>query len=206
MSMTLLTAPSVEPLTWAEVKAFLRLDSDAEQSLGNTFIMTARQLVENYTGRALISQRWRMSLDAWPRPVQQSSYSTTACVVNMFTQRVFLPKIPVLAVESVKVFAANGTSVTIPATAYSVDLISGKLAFLESAVLVDPSKSVGGIEIDFSAGYGTSASSIPMPLKQAMLVLVALSFEERIPEQAMFPAAVAALLKPYRFAKISGHL
>jgi hypothetical protein len=201
--MTLLTPPSVEPLTWAEVKAFLRLDSDAEQSLGNTFIIAARQLVENYTGRALLSQRWRMSLDAWPRPVQQSSYSNTGCVVNMFARRVFLPKIPVLDVETVKVFASDGTSVTLPETTYSVDLISGKLAFLPSAALVDPSKSVGGIEIDFSAGYGTSASSVPAPLKQAMLVLVALSFEERIPEQGSLPAAVAALLKPYRFAKIS---
>jgi hypothetical protein len=203
MSMTLLTPPSVEPLTWAEVKAFLRLDSDAEQSLGNTFIMAARQLVENYTGRALLSQRWRMTLDAWPRPVQQSSYSATGCVVNMFARRVFLPKIPVLAVETIKVFAVDGSSVTLPETAYSIDPISGKVAFSSSAVLVDPSKPTAGIEIDFSAGYGTTAESVPAPLKHAMLVLVGLSFEERIPEQGALPTAVASLLKPYRFAKIS---
>jgi uncharacterized phiE125 gp8 family phage protein len=95
--------------------------------------------------------------------VPQSRYRNTGCVVNMFTRCVFLPKIPVLAVETVKVFAADGTSVTMPAAAYSVDLISGKLAFLPSAALVEPSKSVGGIEIDFSAGYGTSATSIPAP-------------------------------------------
>jgi uncharacterized phiE125 gp8 family phage protein len=77
------------------------------------------------------------------------------------------------------------------------------VAFSSSAVLVDPSKPTAGIEIDFSAGYGTTAESVPAPLKHAMLVLVGLSFEERIPEQGALPTAVASLLKPYRFAKIS---
>ncbi len=62
----LLAGPAEEPVSLGEAKAFLRLDGDAEDGLVTTLIAAARLHLEGTTGRALVSQSWRVVLDAWP--------------------------------------------------------------------------------------------------------------------------------------------
>lgn len=67
MTYALITPPSAEPLTLAEVKAHLRLDGAEEDVLLLSLIRTARQFIERETGLCLITQSWRLYLDRWPR-------------------------------------------------------------------------------------------------------------------------------------------
>ena len=66
MASLLLTPPALEPLTLDEAKAYLRVDTAADDDLIAALIAGARIHVEAQTRRALITQSWRLVLDAWP--------------------------------------------------------------------------------------------------------------------------------------------
>ena len=66
MASILLTAPAVEPLSLAEAKAFLRVESSDDYDVIAALIAGARIHVEAQTRGALITQSWRLVLDAWP--------------------------------------------------------------------------------------------------------------------------------------------
>jgi uncharacterized phiE125 gp8 family phage protein len=67
MSLQLLAPPAAEPVTLAEAKAHLKLDTSDEDALVAALITAARARAEWHTGRAFVTQRWRLRLDAWPQ-------------------------------------------------------------------------------------------------------------------------------------------
>ena len=58
MALTLITAPTTEPVTLAEARLHLRLDSDftADDDLIEVLIQSAREAAEQELGVALITQ------------------------------------------------------------------------------------------------------------------------------------------------------
>ena len=66
MSAILLIPPSAEPWSVAEAKAFLRVEHDDDDAVIAALIAAARFHVEALSRRALLVQRWRFVLDAWP--------------------------------------------------------------------------------------------------------------------------------------------
>lgn len=73
--LQLLTAPSVEPLTIAEAKAYLYETGTGQDAVITRLIRTAREMVEAITRRALLTQVWqlngegelyRLPLPLWP--------------------------------------------------------------------------------------------------------------------------------------------
>ncbi len=64
MSAFLLKAPAVEPLSLAEAKAFLRVETSDDDEVIGTLIAGSRIHVEAQTRRALITQNWRISAGA----------------------------------------------------------------------------------------------------------------------------------------------
>jgi len=70
MTSTLIAPPGEEPVTLAEAKAFCRIDGSDEDALVNALIAAARLQVESLTGRALITQTWRLTMACAPRLVE----------------------------------------------------------------------------------------------------------------------------------------
>jgi uncharacterized phiE125 gp8 family phage protein len=64
MSSLLLTAPAVEPLSLAEAKAFLCVEMPDDDDLIGALVAGSRIHVEAQTRRALITQSWRLAIDA----------------------------------------------------------------------------------------------------------------------------------------------
>ena len=62
MTSYLIAGPGEEPVTLAEAKAFARIDGDDEDALVAALIAAARLHVESLTGRALVTQTWRLVL------------------------------------------------------------------------------------------------------------------------------------------------
>ena len=59
----LVTDAATEPLTLAEVKTFLRIDTTDYDAILTPLIKTARQLCEKITGRDMINKTWKTYLD-----------------------------------------------------------------------------------------------------------------------------------------------
>ena len=70
MTSYLIAGPGEEPVTLAEAKAWCRIDAADEDTLLTALIAAARLHVEALTGRALITQTWRLVLNHVPRLVE----------------------------------------------------------------------------------------------------------------------------------------
>lgn len=71
MNVTLITGPTLEPITLAELKLHLRIEDSivedfAEDTLLDDDITASREHVEDITRRALNTQTWEYFLDGWP--------------------------------------------------------------------------------------------------------------------------------------------
>ena len=66
MNLRLVTAPNEEPVTLNEAKDWLRVSGSEEDFLINSLIVTARQNVEAFLQRAVITQTWELGLDEFP--------------------------------------------------------------------------------------------------------------------------------------------
>lgn len=180
MTLFLISGPAEEPVTLAELRAHLRLDTGDEDAVLTAFITAARAVLEGETRRALVTQVWRLLLDEWPGA------------------EVKLPLAPVAAVTEVTV---DGPGALDPAF-YETALQGDEPRIVAAGVWPRPMRRVAGIAIDFTAGYG-DAAAVPAPLKQAVLMLAAHWFEHREPvsfgeARTEIPATVSALAAPYR--------
>ena len=135
--------------------------------------------METEIRRVLIAQTWRAILDEVP------------------ADRVVLPVAPVLSVDAVRALNGAGVPALLTVADYSFQAADGSLRITGA-----PPGAVS-IEVDFTAGYGTSAAEIPQPLRQAIRMLVTHWFEHRSAvtlgdAAAATPAGYRELLAPYR--------
>lgn len=70
MGLIRISNPAAEPVTLAEAKAHLRVDSSDEDALISAMIAAARESAEHETGRTVISTTWRLTLDQFPTSIQ----------------------------------------------------------------------------------------------------------------------------------------
>ena len=184
MTIAELTPPAAEPITLAEVKAHLRLDTADEDTLLAALMRAAREHLEGQTGLALIARTFRLYLDDWPdsRVIQ-------------------IARGPVQTIETVTVYDATGTPVDVDAAGYLLDGTARPARLVLPARPV-PERAINGIEVDFTAGFGESGAEVPDTLKRALLLHVAAMFELRgvlAPDEqpGVEPQGYARLIAPY---------
>jgi hypothetical protein len=205
----LITGPASEPVTLTEAKLHCRVDEAADDNVITALISAARQAVENATGRRLITQTWRASVDAWPSKsngewwdgVREASFSSIMHV----SSEVQLPFPPLQSVTSIKTFSDADAETVYAASNYYVDISSepGRVVLRKSASPPIPGRAANGIEIDFVCGYGATA---PQALKQACLMLIGHWYENReaVGEGAMgsIPVGYEAIIAPYKVRRV----
>jgi uncharacterized phiE125 gp8 family phage protein len=186
MALLRIADAAVEPVTLDEAKAHLRVTDTAEDAYIGRLIKTAREAVEAFTGRALLTQSFILGLDAWPR--------------DPCRPWVDLPRPPLIAVTAVKTYDAAGNAVTWDPAAYRADLIAapGRLYRNPGALWPQPGRTQAGIEIQFDAGYGEDPAAVPEPLRQGVLLQLAQLFENREPVTGTALGALA----PFRVVKL----
>jgi uncharacterized phiE125 gp8 family phage protein len=192
MQRFILNGPALEPLSLAEAKRVLRIDHGDDDAIVQSLIKAARQRIEGRTGRALITQTWRIVMDAWP-----------------WGGRVALPVMPAQAVTAVRVFDGLGGAQSFTPPVYRL-LPGTEPPLLDASSLPAPGKARDGIEIDITAGYGAAAADVPDPLRQAMRLMVAHAYaavgaDGRKPAEPE-PAEIRDLIAPYRLGRLGAAL
>lgn len=190
MVAILVTPPQAEPVTREDAKLFARVDGTAEDARIDALIKAARVEVENRTGRALLTQGWRIVRDCVPRG-----------------RVVRLTPTPVASVAAVTVYDDSGVPHVLANEEFEVDTASapGRLLFKRGAAT--GTRALNGLEVDLTCGYG-DADTVPAPLKQAVLMLMAYWYEQR--EASLVGAVtgsvangVASLIAPYRMPRLA---
>ncbi|HEY8382746.1 MAG TPA: hypothetical protein VIL09_11420 [Microvirga sp.] len=183
MHPILIDGPAVEPVTLPEMRAFLRLDTEAEDSLVAGLVKAARLLVEASSRRILVQQRWRLVLDRWPTG-----------------RHVHLPLSPLIAVERIRVKLSATEIVELAAAAFAAEAAADPPRIAVGADAPEPGVARGGILIDVSAGYGPAPDAVPEPLRLAIRLVAARWFENRgdVAGEQRLPPEALALVTPYR--------
>lgn len=159
MALKLISAPTAEPITLAEAKLHLRVDSTDDDSYITALIVAARQAAEHITERALLPQTWEMALDSLDGEIQ-------------------LLKPPLVSITSFQYVDVDGVLQTY--TGYALDNYSEPARLTPSygtdwPVTRDQANSV---LIRFVAGYA-DAASVPQEIKSWILLRIGSLYENR---------------------------
>ncbi len=196
MSLKLITAPTVEPITLQETKDHLRVDGTTDDALISALILAARQHLDGrdgWLGRALMAQTWDYTLDEFPPG-----------------DFIRLPLAPVQSVTSISYTDTDGASQTFSSASYALgaDLDWQPRVNLGYGLTWASTRGVpDAVTVRFVAGYA-NANAVPAPIKAALLLTVGHLYENReaIAETGRgvtlteLPMGVDSLLFPYRRA------
>ncbi len=164
MTSYLLAGPGVEPVTLVEAKQFLRIEDSAEDSFIDTLITAARLHIEGTTGRALISQSWRVVYDNWPSD-----------------RTIRLPVAPLISLSAITAYDVDGNATSLALAQFQPESRTAPASIFLPRLPSDapPLRERAGIEVDYIAGFGSAPGDVPSDLRQGILMLVGYWFEHR---------------------------
>lgn len=161
------TPPAVEPVTLSEAKAHCRVDSSDDDAYIATLITAAREWVESYLDRALITQQLVMTLEELP-------------------EEIYLPR-PPMATQgtatalSVTYTAPEGTTATLSSATYRVSRYEtpGEITPIYGTTFPANLEDENAVTVTWWAGYGSSGTAVPAAIRHAILMLVGHWYEAR---------------------------
>lgn len=169
MPLKLITAPASEPVTLAEAKLHLRVDSTADDALITSLIVAARESAEHATGRAFLPQTWELALDE-------------------FEDEILLNKSPLISITSITYVDEDGATQTLTTDDYQLDSHSEPARITPAYDTCWPTTRAqkNAVLIRFQAGYA-DADSVPSQVKSWMLLRIGMLYENRESVQAGVP-------------------
>lgn len=176
------TAPATEPLSVSDAKTHTRIDETAEDSLITDYIAAGRQLIENQTWRALITQTVTVKLDHFP------------------IWDIWLPRSPAQSITSIQYVDTNGDTQTVSSSNYTLDTYSTPSAITPAYGQVWPTARCqrNSVTVVYVAGYGDAASDVPEDIVHALKLIVTEAYEDREGGDPANQMAVRRLLASYQ--------
>jgi len=193
----------------------MRVESATDDALIDALVKAARKMVEDNTGRSLITQTWNYYLDFFPvrsyrgrEPWWDGVRQVAISQAFFITQHIPLPwASPLISITHLKTFDENDVGTIFPASNFFADINQepGRLTLRSGSSW--PSgifRQSSGIEIQFVSGYG-AAADVPEDIKLAIKMTVAWLYEHRGDQvlkmgtavDAKLPNAVVFLLNSY---------
>lgn len=181
MRLSIVTQPTVEPVTLAEMKQYLKIPLDIEDDQEDedieSLITSAREAAEKHCKRAFITQQWDMIFDEFKADVE----------------------IPLGKLQTIDEICYRDSAFeehAITSTAYFVDTISDPgMVYFKSSYGGAVTARVAGWRVRFTCGYGDAATDLPKTLITAIKRIAAYWYENR--EAHELPKNATDLLDPY---------
>ena len=194
-TLKVITSPAIEPLSLAEAKLHLKVDTGDDDTLIASLITTARETAEVLTGRALASQVLEYVLDGFPPE----------------SEMIYIPRPPLEELDNIKYRDYEGNETEWDASNYIVDADSmpARVTLAYGKYFPDYTPyPAASVRIRYTAGYrpgGPDSLKIPGQISQALKLLIGHFYENR--ESVVVgtvankvPFSVEALLYPYRIS------
>ena len=195
MTLSLVAAPTVQPLTLDETKAHLRVDTTDEDALIDRLIAAAVADIDGADGwlnRAIMTQTWDLSLDGFP---------------NAGKRQIRVPLPPLQSVSSITYIDTEGATQTLATSVYDVFGIGGsqpaQIAEAHGESWPSTRQQPDAVTVRFVAGYGGAAADVPQDIRHALLLIIGHWYarrEETITGTIItkVPMAAGALLGKHR--------
>ena len=181
MSFPIADWPDFPAALIAEVKAFVRIEHDADDDAIDAFLRSAASLCEDFTGQMLIA---RSVTDMLP--------------ARLAWQK--LKRLPVQAIASVEEVAADGIASVRAVEDYALDIDSDGIGWIR----LHRSDRGSRIRVTYSAGLVTDWEELPAGLRQGIVRMAGYLYANRDGVDAGGPpSAVTALWRPYRRMRIA---
>ena len=165
----------------AEAKAYLRIDSPDEDALIDQMLGQAAALAEAFTAQMLFT---RPCVEIVPAAREWTQISTA----------------PVRAITAVDGLPLQGAAFALPVDAYAIDIDASGRGW----VRVPSPGGASRVRVTMTAGLAPGWTSLPDPVRLGILRLAAHFYTHRdAPDDAGPPAAVAALLRPWRRMRLT---
>lgn len=167
MALDLVAAPSLEPISVAELKLVGRLRAGtAEDALLATIIQAARELGESLVRRAFVTQTWNQIHDAFPSnddPIR-------------------LERPPVQSIVSVTYVDDDQVVQTMDSSAYVLDRTTWPGGWLFPAATTSwptPGDFINAVTVQYIAGYGDASADVPARIRHWMYMVCTYMYENR---------------------------
>jgi uncharacterized phiE125 gp8 family phage protein len=159
MSLRLITPPAALAVSLEAARLSARLDGpEADVELRQVIGQHTRD-AEHETGRALVAQTFRLTLDKFPPAFR-------------------LEHPPILVVEHIKFYDTDGVRQTLHPDDYLVDAESepGEIVPAPGRAWPATQGRINAVEVQYSCGYGVDDSTVPDEIKGYILGKVAEHF------------------------------
>ena len=177
------SAPAQEPVTLGEAKDFIRIGVNDDDTLISGLIAAAREAIEVWLGRSLITTTWDYFLDEFPNTQGDFDRGHTFRHHGdfKFGGTIRLPKPPLQSVTSIKHFDEDGVEQTLPTADFLVDTasIQGRITPTPTTFWPVTQVRINAVTVRFVAGFGNDPSDIPETIRSAILLFVGDLYEHR---------------------------
>ena len=176
MGLTLVTAATSYPVTLAEVKTYLGIDTTDFDDRINLALPGCTREIERYTQRAFKSQTWKLTLDD-------------------FYDEIELPRGPVTAITAFTYLDADDASQTVSSTLYTLDVTSEpqRIVLNSGESWPEVSDLINAVSITFTAGY------VPDELLEDVRLALLITVGSRLADPvAAMPSDVVKMLSSHR--------
>lgn len=165
-------------------------------------IQAGREWVEDYTGRALIDQKWRLTLGDGPFvPADAETVSTT----SDRSADILLRKSPVLAITKFVTVDAVGAETAVDAATYALYEAESKWPRLIAATGATWNPATTGVcmRVEFRAGFvnlvgSPTVGTVPERFKQAIKLWVEANYDRDEKMMALLLETAECLIRPER--------
>jgi len=183
-SLTSAAEALVEPVSSAQAKLHARISTTADDTLVAAQIIAAREMVEAFLGRQLITRTWALKLDEFPEVI-------------------VLPRPPAQSITSIAYLDTDGDSQTLSSATYQLYESNAVWrvapAYSESWPSTRPQPDA--VTVTYAAGYGDAATDVPPCIVAAIQLVIAGLYElraDQVEQQLHDNKAYGRLLWPYR--------
>lgn len=179
VDMKLITPPATEPVPLHLLKQHARISFPDADELLEFYAAAARDRVERFLRRALITQTWDITLDWGPAWIE-------------------LPKPPIQSIVSVSTTGLDNVEVVVPTQIYITNL-EHALVGLNIGQVWPLHRGKAGFRIQYTCGYGSTPADVPFEIRHQIMALTAMYYEDRsLVDGSDLPSGVSAALRPYR--------
>lgn len=183
-ALKLLTGPAGPAVSLAEAKAQINLDGTQDDAFLTDTIAAVTDYMEQWLGRALVTQTYQMFLDRFPayrEPWWDGVRYGAISDMNGSRGPIMLPMPPLQSVTHIKLYNDADQVTTVDPSIYYVDNARepGRIQLRGGSTWPSVVLRVSnGVEVQYTAGYG-NAVAVPAAIKKGILQMVAHYYNNR---------------------------